>query len=120
MQWYDNILEKWDGIKFSETGITANSFSPEETVTFTCKVDANGTEPEHLGVFAAVEFGGESGSMNEPQLIRLDYDGKDGNMCVFKGIYKLEKAGKFKTAFLITPYHLFLKNPFELNKVKWA
>lgn len=120
MDWYDQILEKWDGVRFADTNVESKNFAPEEKVKFSCKIDANATPPEHLGVFAAVEFGGDSGNMNDPELIRLEYSGKDGDLCVFKGEYKLNKAGKFKAAFLITPYHLFLKNPFELNKVKWA
>lgn len=120
MEWYDQILNKWDGISFAETSVQASSFAPGEMTNFSCSLDANCTAPEHLGVFAVVEFGGDSGKINDPDFIRLEYSGKDGDRCVFKGSYILEKAGKFKVAFLITPFHKFLKNPFELNKVKWA
>ena len=72
---------------------------------------------EHLGVFAVVEYDGESGNLKNPEFIRL-YQEKSSDM--FSESYTLTRSGKLKVGFLVTPFHRFLKNPFELNKAKWA
>ena len=92
-------------------------FIPGEKVKFTAKVNTNGTAAEHLGVFAVVEYDGASGSLKDPEFIRLNNDkGSD----TFSASYNLTRSGKLKVGFLVTPFHRFLKNPFELNKAKWA
>ena len=89
---------------------------PGETVKFKAQVNTNGTEAEHLGVFAVVEYDGESGSLKNPEFIRLNQE-KSSDMFSF---FTLTRSGKLKVGFLVTPFHRFLKNPFELNKAKWA
>lgn len=119
INWYGRILEKWDGVKFIDTEVIGNNFSPKENIEFKTKIDSNGTEPEHLGVFAVIEYGKDSGKLIDPIFLRMDYIKMENNICLFKADYRLEKAGKFKVGFLVTPFHGFLKNPFELNKAKW-
>lgn len=119
ISWYGRILEKWDGVQFVDTSVSEGALAPGENQLFTAKIDVNGTEPEHLGVFAVVEYGRESGKLVDPAFIRLDYVKTENNIGIFKGDYRLEKAGKFKVGFLVTPFHKFLQNPFELNKAKW-
>lgn len=119
MDWYGEILEKWDGVHFIDTDVSASSFAPGENVTFSAKLDAGGTVPEHLGVFAVIEYGKESGKLVDPVFIRMDYVKTENGVCFFNTDYRLEKAGKFKIGFLVTPFHCFLQNPFELNKAKW-
>ncbi len=114
-EWYTKVLSQWDGIKFVDTAVEGDTFAPSEVVTFKAKIDANGAPDEHLGVFVTVEFGGDSSTMVDPKIIRLEKQGDE-----FVGTYRLDSAGRLKVAFLVTPYHKFLRNPFELNKVKWA
>ena len=84
---------------------------------FKAQVNTNGTAAEHLGVFAVVEYDGESGSLKDPEFIRLN---QEKNSDMFSASYTLTRSGKLKVGFLVTPFHRFLKNPFELNKAKWA
>lgn len=118
LDWYNQILDRWDGISFISSDIDApKGFVPGETVKFTAKVNTNGTAAEHLGVFAVVEYDGESGSLKDPEFIRLNNEkGSD----TFSASYSLTRSGKLKVGFLVTPFHRFLKNPFELNKARWA
>ena len=118
LEWYNQILEKWDGVSFISSDIDANKgFVPGEKVSFTAKVNTNGTAAEHLGVFAVVEYDGVSGNLKDPEFVRLTYDKAND---VFSSKYTLSRSGKLKVGFLVTPFHRFLKNPFELNKAKWA
>ena len=118
LDWYNQILDRWDGVSFISSDIDApKGFIPGEKVKFTAKVNTNGTAAEHLGVFAVVEYDGASGSLKDPEFIRLNNDkGSD----TFSASYNLTRSGKLKVGFLVTPFHRFLKNPFELNKAKWA
>lgn len=118
LEWYNQILERWDGVSFISTDVDAGKgFVPGEKVKFTAKVNSNGTPAEHLGVFAVVEYAGESGSFKEPEFIRLS---SSDNGDTFTAAHTLARSGKLKVGFLVTPFHRFLKNPFELNKAKWA
>ena len=117
--WYSEILEKWDGINFVSTDVEGATFAPKEKVVFTARINVNGTDPGSLGVFAVTEYGKDSAQMVDPQFIRLNCVKTENGTSLFQGDYVLDKAGKFKVGFLITPFHRFLKNPFELNKAKW-
>ena len=118
LNWYNQILDRWDGVSFISSEVeVANGFVPGETVKFKAQINTNGTAAEHLGVFAVVEYDGESGNLKNPEFIRL-YQEKSSDM--FSESYTLTRSGKLKVGFLVTPFHRFLKNPFELNKAKWA
>lgn len=120
LNWYNKILDKWDGVSFVSTDVSSkNGFVPGEKITFSAKINANGTAPESLGVFAVVEFDGESGALVDPTFIRLSNEGT-GSSDLFTATEALPRSGKLKVGFLVTPFHRFLKNPFELNKAKWA
>ena len=118
LDWHNQILDRWDGVSFISSEVDApKGFVPGETVKFKAQVNTNGTAAEHLGVFAVVEYDGESGSLKDPEFIRLNQE-KSSDM--FSASYTLTRSGKLKVGFLVTPFHRFLKNPFELNKAKWA
>ena len=118
LNWYNQILDRWDGVSFISSEVeVANGFVPGETVKFKAQINTNGTAAEHLGVFAVVEYDGESGNLKNPEFIRLHQE-KSSDM--FSESYTLTRSGKLKVGFLVTPFHRFLKNPFELNKAKWA
>ncbi|MDE7169176.1 MAG: alpha-glucan family phosphorylase, partial [Mucispirillum sp.] len=121
IDWYNKVLDKWDGVAFLGTDVEApKGFIPNEKVKFNANLNINGTDAEYLGVFAVVEYDGVSGNLQNPEFIRLKCDKNDAGECTFSANYVLSRAGKFKVGFLVTPFHKFLKNPFELNKAKWA
>ena len=73
LDWYNQILDRWDGVSFISSEVESpKDFVPGETVKFKAQVNTNGTEAEHLGVFAVVEYDGESGSLKNPEFIRLN------------------------------------------------
>jgi len=120
IDWTNQILESWDGIVFNSTDVIAKSFSPDSVVTLKAFVNVNNTPAENLGVFALIEYNGDSGKVVDPKMIRLTAKGDNNANMEFEAKYTINRAGKLKIAFIITPFHRFIKNPFELNKIKWA
>ncbi len=120
IEWNNLILERWDGVTFGNAEVVEKNFSVNEKITLKATINTNGTPAEHLGVFAVVEYNGEPGKFIEPEFIRLTCSKANDKESNFEGEYTVKLPGKLKVGFLVTPFHKLLKNPFELNRAKWA
>jgi starch phosphorylase len=120
LQWKENIISGWDGISFKDTSVSADSMKMGGDIIFEASVQSDKINPSHLEAYAVVDYDGESGVIDDPQFIKLDYCCEaDGAHC-YKKEYKIERAGKMKVAFAVVPGHKFIRNIFELNLVHWC
>jgi len=119
LEWKENIISGWGGVDFSRTSVLADDIQMGDRVIFEATIKSKSISPSHLNVFAVVDFDGETGVIENPEFIKMDYDDEENGEHNYRVKYRIGKA-KMKVAFAAVPEHRFIKNIFELNLVSWA
>jgi len=120
LEWKDNVISGWDAVAFTYTNVTADNMEMGSTVTFEASMVSPKIDHKDLTIYAVVDFGGESGSLKDPEFIPMQYVDDNNGSHYYKTEYKVGRAGKMKVSFAILPGHEYVKNIFELNLVVWA
>lgn len=119
MEWKDNIISGWDSISFDHTQVITDNLVMGGNVTFEACVKSGKIDNMSYDVYAVIDFDGESGELNSPEFVRMDYSNTENGADCFRVNHRIERAGKMKVAFCAVPRHKYLKNIFELNLVTW-
>lgn len=120
LEWKENVISGWDGVSFGYTNVQADNMEMGSQIVFEANVLSSKIDHANLDIFAVVDFDGESGVLEKPEFVRLEYVDDSNGGHYYKTSYKIGRAGKMKVGFAVLPSHEYVKNIFELNLVKWA
>lgn len=120
LEWKENVISGWDGVSFGYTNVQADNMEMGSQIVFEANVLSSKIDHANLDIFAVVDFDGESGVLEKPEFVRLEYVDDSNGGHYYKTSYKIGRAGKMKVGFAVSPSHEYVKNIFELNLVKWA
>jgi starch phosphorylase len=118
--WKARVREAWPDVRVVDVDGDVTAVSVGTVRSVAARVRTGRLSTADICVHLAHGRVGPSGALVDPQLVQMELDGCEGDICTYRGSFAAGAAGLYGYAVRLLPAHRDLSTPMELGLLTWA